>query len=122
MNSEETEIDRLGWMKSDAFALLGWDTPDLTESVVRQPLNTRCQIGTRLEGADDLVGFDERGRENLGLDEGGMMTTPPVEDAARPAEGYFSKCALQFMQILFSKYTTSDKNNVNRSHFRWNRM
>ena len=72
VDSEEVTTDRLDWMKSEAFALLTWDTPE----------------------------FDERGRENLGLDEGETMTGPTVEVLARPA--YFFKCALQFPQMLFS--------------------
>ena len=59
-------------------------------------------MGTRLEGADDLGEFDERMRENLGLDDGETMTAPAVEDVARPAGAYFSKCALQLTQTLLS--------------------
>ena len=65
----------MGSMKSEVFALLSWDTPDLpvlpelTES-----------------GADDLGEFDELGRENLDFDEGETA----VEDVVRAAEvAYF---------------------------------
>ena len=79
----------------------------------------------RLAGADDLGGSEERGRANLGLDEGETMTVPAVEDIARPAEvAYFSRCALQFTQILFStlcsvvyKDATNNQNTINRSHY-----
>jgi len=94
----------LGWIKSEATTLRSWDTPDspviseVTESVgrlgecglvVRCPLNTRCQRDMRLEGADDMGEFDERSRENLGLEEGETMTAPAVEDSARPTGAYF---------------------------------
>jgi len=109
----------LAWLKSDAFALLNWDTPglpiisELTESVgqvgmVRWPLNTRCQKGTRLEGADDPGEFDGR-RGNFGLDEGETTTAPAVEDVAG---AYFSKLALHFMQILLYKDATSNSQNT----------
>jgi len=75
-----------------------------------------------LEGADDLGEFDGR-RENLGLDEGETMTAPAVEDIARPTGAYFSECALQFMQILFSMSrsvvyndATNNRNTINRLH------
>ena len=58
-----------------------------------------------MEGADDLVKFEERGRENVGLNGGGegeTMTASAVEDVARPIGAYFFRCALQFTQMLFS--------------------
>ena len=67
----------------------------------------------------------ERGRENLSLDEGETVTARTVEDVARPITGaYFSKCVLQFTQILFSilciavyNDATNNKNTINRSHY-----
>jgi len=98
------ETDRLGWIESEAFALLGWDAPDLPviselagrmgecRLVVGWHLSTRCQKGTRLEDADNLGEFEERGRENLSLDEGETMTAPAVEDVPRSTgASYFSK-------------------------------
>jgi len=65
-------MDRLGSMKSEAFALLSWDTPDL-------PVLSEFT-------ADDLGEFDELGRENLDFDEGETA----VEDVVRAAEvAYF---------------------------------
>ena len=70
----DSEIDRLGSMKSEVFALLSWDTPDL-----------------------DLGEYDELGRENLDFDEGETV----VEDVVRAAEvAYFWECAPQCTQIL----------------------
>jgi len=69
----------------------------------------------RLEGADDLGDFDGRDRENLGLDAA----------VARHAGAYFSRCALQVTQILFSmlcsavyKDATNNQNTINWSHYR----
>ena len=83
-------------------------------------MNTR----SLLEGANDLAEFEERGRETLGLDEGETMTAPVVVDVARPTGAYFTKCALQFPQILFStlcsavyKDATDNQNTINRSHY-----
>ena len=91
-------------MKSETFGLLSWDSPhlpgisELAESVGRLwLLNTRRQKGTGLEGPGD-----ERGRENLSSDEGETMTAPAVEDVPRPTGAYFTKCTVQFTQILFS--------------------
>ena len=58
IDSEEVTTDRLDWIESEAFALLSWswDTPE----------------------------FDERGKENSGLDEGETITGPAIEDVARP--------------------------------------
>ena len=88
IDSEEATTDRLDWIESQAFALLSWDKPE----------------------------FDERGKENLGLDEGETMTGPAVEDVARPTGTYFFKWVLQFTQMLFSmlcsavyKHATNDK-------------
>jgi len=62
-------------MKSEAFALLSWDTPDL-------PVLSEFTES----GADDLGEFDELGRENLDFDEGETA----VEDVVRAAEvAYF---------------------------------
>ena len=59
-------------MKSDAFALLSWDTPDLPV------LSELTESG--------LGEFDELGRENLDFDEGETA----VEDVVRAAEvAYF---------------------------------
>ena len=62
-------------MKSEAFAFLSWDTPDL-------PVLSELTES----GADDLGEFDELGRENLDFDEGETA----VEDVVRAAEvAYF---------------------------------
>jgi len=53
-------------MKSEAFALLSWDTPDL-----------------------DLREFDELGRRNLDFNKGETMTAPAVEDVVRAEVAYF---------------------------------
>ena len=106
-------------MKSEAFGLLSWDSPDLpgisefAESVGRLwLLNTRRQKGTGLS--------DERGRESLSLDEGETMTAPAVEDVPRPTGAYFTKCTLQFTQILFSTLCSAvykdATNTISRSH------
>ena len=78
-----------------------------------------------MEGSDGLGEFEERGRENLGLDEGEMMTAPAVEDVARPTGEYSTKCALQFTQILSStlcsavyKDATNNQNTLTQSHYR----
>ena len=75
-------------------------------------------------GGCRLGEFEERRRENLGLDEGETMTAPVVEDLARPTGAYFSKCALHFTQILFPmlcsaayKDATNNQNTINRSQY-----
>ena len=77
-----------------------------------------------MEGADDMVEFEGRGREDLGLNGGGegeTITASAVEGVARPTGAYFFKCALQFTQMLFSTlcsavYKDATKKIVNLSH------